>query len=259
MSKVLVVDDEKSIANSIKRLLYTHNMDVLTASNGQEALDCIEANPDISVVISDQRMPKMTGSELFARVSAAYPNIRRILITGYTDLESIRAAVNTGQIFRFLLKPWDDDELLSCVEDGMQAYDLITENQQLKDKLITANANLEENIERKTRVLNMNILSLQRYEKIVEQLPIGIVCISHDGMVVLANQQFCTDFDFSSAVEGRPYKRVIPEPMHHMIEHFEPGRTIEFITGEKEFKASATHLSLNNTDIGQLYTIQAVV
>lgn len=258
MSKVLVVDDEKSIANSIKRLLYTHNLDVITASNGEEALECINANPDISVIISDQRMPKMTGSELFARVSSDYPNIRRILITGYTDLESIRAAVNTGQIFRFLLKPWDDDELISCVEDGVHAFEMITENQQLKEKLISANANLEESIERKTRVLNMNILSLQRYEKIVEQLPIGIVCISHDGMVVLANLQFCKDFEFSSAVEGRSYRRVIPEQMHHMIEHFEPGRTFEFLIKNREFRASATHLSLNNTDIGQLYTIQAI-
>jgi len=257
MSRILIVDDDISVANSLSRLLDAYGFQTVIANNGEEALVILKSSTDISVVVSDQRMPKMTGSELFVIMSEDFPDIRRILITGYTDLESIRAAVNTGQIFRFLLKPWDDSELIGCIEDGIQSYEIIKENRKLKDQLIQANVSLEEKVERKTRVLNMNIMSLQRYEKIVEQLPVGIVCVSKEGMVVLANNQFCSDFNFTSAVEGRPYQRVLPNQMHPLVNSAIPDNTYLFSTQEGNYKSTVVNLILNNTEIGQLFTIQA--
>ncbi len=116
MSKVLVVDDEENVAKSVRRMLEANGFSVITAQDGKNALDIMRGDSDISVIVSDQRMPKMTGSELFSQLSTEHPDIKRILLTGYTDLDSIREAVNKGNIFRFLLKPWDDEELLRCVE-----------------------------------------------------------------------------------------------------------------------------------------------
>jgi len=258
MPTILVVDDEVNVAKSIRRLLASSDFEVITAENGEEALVRLAENPAIGVVVSDQRMPKMTGSDLFAQMTIDFPTIRRILLTGYSDLDSIRDAVNKGSIFRFLLKPWDDDELLGCVEDAAKMYNIERENERLKDDLENINKNLENTIKQKTRVLNMNIRSLERFEKIVEKLPIGIVCVSDDGMVVLANHQFCKDFDFRSAVEGMPFKRVLPPEAFHIIEEFKSGTGYDISIGDRTLSITSSELEIDNTVLGKLYSIQVI-
>lgn len=255
MSKVLVVDDEANVAKSVRRLLEAHGFDVLTAEDGQSALATMRKEKEISVVVSDQRMPKMTGSELFSQLALEHPDVKRILLTGYTDLESIREAVNKGNIFRFLLKPWDDDELLRCVEEGEHYHLVSQENKRLQAELALANQNLENKVAQKTRILNMNIRSLERYEKIVEQLPFGILCISEDGMIVLANQQFCKDFDFRSAIEGMPFKRVLPVDMHPIVDNFVPGQAYEVSHQEERLKIYSSSLSLENSIFAKVLTV----
>lgn len=256
MTSVLVVDDEANVASSISRLLQDHGYTVLTADDGESALSLLAEQDNISVIISDQRMPKMTGSELLATVASEYPEVKRILLTGYADFESVRDAVNHGRIFRFLMKPWDDEELVTCVEQGTHYYLVSKENKRLHEELELAKQNLEHRIEQRTRVLNMNIRSLERYERIVEKIPMGILCVSGDGMIVLSNQAFVNIFGFHSAIEGMPYEKVLPEPLHDLISAFENNRRACLTVEGKPLTARTQLLEAHQTSFGKLLTIQ---
>ena len=121
MSTILFVDDEDSILRSIKRLFALHDFDILTATSGKQALEIIKKKT-ISVLVSDQRMPNMLGSELVATVKEISPQTIRMILTGYADLDSILGAINKGEIFRFVLKPWNNEELIGHVTDALNAY-----------------------------------------------------------------------------------------------------------------------------------------
>ncbi|WP_196160367.1 response regulator [Reinekea sp. G2M2-21] len=258
MSKIMIVDDEANVAKSVKRLLEANDFDVVVAEDGKSALQMLRNETEVSVVVSDQRMPKMTGSELFSQLSVERPDIKRILLTGYTDLDSIRDAVNKGNIFRFLLKPWDDDELLACVEEGEHVFMVQQENKRLRKELELSNTNLEYAVEQKTRVLNMNIRSLERYEKIVENLPVGVICVSDDGMVVLANQHFCHEFGFENAVEGMSFKRVLPSDFHPLIENYKAGAVNKICHENRWLTVTSKSLELDKTIYGMLFSFQSL-
>jgi len=122
MNTILFVDDEDSILSSIKRLFALHDFDILTASSGKKALEIIKTKT-VSVLVSDQRMPNMLGTELVATVKEVSPQTIRMILTGYADLDSILGAVNKGEIFRFVLKPWNDEQLIDHVTDALNVYD----------------------------------------------------------------------------------------------------------------------------------------
>ncbi|AKQ64533.1 signal transduction protein [Myxococcus hansupus] len=113
--KVLIVDDEPPIARALQRLFRREGFEVQIAFNGNEALERLEGfHPDI--VLTDFRMPGMTGSELLQRVKRSHPLALRLIISGYADFKSVVASVNEGEICRFISKPWDDAELVSYLK-----------------------------------------------------------------------------------------------------------------------------------------------
>ncbi len=107
---LLLVDDEPDILNALKRLLRRSGYRILTATSGADALELLGLN-DVQVIVSDQRMPQMSGTEFLSRVKELYPNTVRMVLTGHSDLASVTGAINRGAIFRFLSKPWDDEQL----------------------------------------------------------------------------------------------------------------------------------------------------
>lgn len=119
MQKLLCVDDEQFILSALHRL-FKSQYDVRIASSGSEALRMLSAEP-VDVVISDQRMPGMTGVELFKQVRELAPNTMRILLTGYADLPATIEAVNSGEVFRYVTKPWSNDSLRMTVALAMRA------------------------------------------------------------------------------------------------------------------------------------------
>lgn len=124
--KILIVDDEEHNLNALTSVL-SFNYEVLRASNGIEACEVIEAQDpkeQVSMVISDQRMPQMTGVELFEHLSQVKPDIIRIILTGYTDVKAILSAINQGQIYHFMLKPFQRVEFLMVVKQGIATYEL---------------------------------------------------------------------------------------------------------------------------------------
>ncbi|MBP7204536.1 MAG: EAL domain-containing protein [Propionivibrio sp.] len=121
LSTILLVDDEASILSSLRRVLRGENYRILTANSGAEALKLLALHP-VGVVLSDQRMPGMSGSELLAQVRAMYPKTVRMVLSGYTGLDSLTEAINRGEISRFLTKPWQNEDIIEAVRDAFRRY-----------------------------------------------------------------------------------------------------------------------------------------
>jgi len=133
--RVLVVDDERQVLVALEDLL-SDEFTVMTADSAEGALRVVEQSPDIAVVITDQRMPKMKGDELLARLEGC-SNAMRMLLTGYADIAAVMRAVNEGRIFAYVSKPWEGSDLLQKVQRAAQhfrlAQDLASERRLLDD------------------------------------------------------------------------------------------------------------------------------
>ncbi|RUO77017.1 EAL domain-containing protein [Idiomarina seosinensis] len=116
--RILVVDDEDNVRKSLRRLLVRDGYQVLTANGAQEGFDILAQNR-INVVISDHRMPNMTGVDFMTHTRSMYPDTARIVLTAYQDEEALSKAVNEGEVFRFLTKPWDDEKLRQVVREAI--------------------------------------------------------------------------------------------------------------------------------------------
>jgi two-component system sensor histidine kinase/response regulator len=123
---ILCVDDELDNVDALERLFRKHYT-VLKATSGADGLKVLDENPGIALIISDQRMPMMTGVEFLEKTQKTHPECLRILLTGYTDIESVIQAVNQGQIYRYLTKPWDSYDLLQTVDQAIQKFEISKE------------------------------------------------------------------------------------------------------------------------------------
>ena len=129
--KILFVDDEENVLKTMRRIFRQENYTILTAPSGPEALDLLQKEP-VHVVVSDHRMPEMTGADLLRKIKDLYPQTIRIMLTGYADVNAIMGAVNEGAVYKFITKPWNDEDLRLTVSLALEQYDLIEENKALK-------------------------------------------------------------------------------------------------------------------------------
>ena len=139
---VLVVDDDEHVRRSLRRVLRRASCNLLEAPEAATALDMLASEP-VQVVVSDYRMPGMDGVEFLRQVKERYPAIQRVLLTGQADTAAIEEAVNRSEIFRFIWKPWDESHLLLTVQDAIDQYWMIEENQRLQSMLTARQAELE--------------------------------------------------------------------------------------------------------------------
>lgn len=156
---LLLVDDEVSILSSLTRLLRPKGYKVLTAEGGPAALAMLEAE-QADLVISDMRMPEMSGAQFLAEARQRWPDMIRIVLTGYADLSSTIEAINRGQIHSYLSKPWDNEEVLGVVAQALEKKVLERENRRLaavvqrqNEELKLLNVDLEHKVEERTREL----------------------------------------------------------------------------------------------------------
>lgn len=163
--RILVVDDEPSILSSLRRLLRSRGFEVLTAESATAGLEVLEREA-IDAVISDMRMPEMTGAEFLEQVFLRWPNVKRILLTGYSDVDSTIAAVNKGKIWRYIAKPWEDEDLILTVQQATAHRQLMSENARLlalirqqNEELRSLNANLEAKVDERTRALRQSFVN----------------------------------------------------------------------------------------------------
>ena len=137
---LLVVDDEINILHSLYDL-FRLDYKVYTARSGPEGLRILEEN-DVHVVMADQRMPEMTGVEFLAKVKELYPDIVRLVFTGYADVRAVVDAINQGNVFRYISKPWEPEELNSIVAQAMEQHQLLVDRRRLMQELKDANESL---------------------------------------------------------------------------------------------------------------------
>ena len=130
---ILVVDDEPEMLFSLRNLL-RREFEVYTAGSGAEGMRVLEEH-EVHLVMTDQRMPEMTGVELLNRVKSEHPGAMRLIFTGYADIKAVIDAINQGSVFRFVTKPWDPEELLAALREAGRRYDRIVQRNQLLNEM----------------------------------------------------------------------------------------------------------------------------
>lgn len=138
---VLYIDDEVNNLNSFKAA-FRRDFEIFTASSAKEGRKILDSQ-EIGVIITDQRMPGMTGIEFLESILPIYPDTIRILLTGFSDINAVMDAINRGQVYKYLVKPWQNDELKMYIENALEIYNLRKENKELARKLNAAYAELD--------------------------------------------------------------------------------------------------------------------
>lgn len=213
--QLLIVDDEEEILKSLRRQ-FRREYDVYTARSAEEAYRIMLEHP-IQVIISDQRMPEVNGSEFFSRMKDEFPDAIRLLLTGYADIQAVISAINDGQIFRYITKPWDPQELSTIVREAFQRFSLVMQSRRLYHELREANALLEERVKERTSRLEE---LAERLRTLVEQRDTFIGMAAHDLRTPIQVVQGFTDLLLhpkTDPAEYRSFILIIQETMHEML------------------------------------------
>lgn len=165
---ILLVDDEENILNALNRTLRKEGYRVLTAPGGEEGLSIVDKER-LSLVVSDHRMPGMEGVEFLTEVRKRSPETMRMMLTGYADMKSVVAAINAGQVYRFVTKPWNDEEIKLILRDAIRHYELVQENKELHVltqkqnlQLKDLNSNLEQKVLERTQEVEFLYKDLEK-------------------------------------------------------------------------------------------------
>ena len=215
---ILCVDDEANVLKSLKRLFRDEEYEILTAESGKEGIALLEQHEPVQVVISDYRMPEMDGVAFFKEVHERWPDTVRIVLSGYADTAVVVAAINEGQVYKFIPKPWNDDELKVAIAKALERYFLVKANNELNEELRQANdelsriaAQLEEKVTERTEELLFQNKVLRHSQVILNTLPVGVIGFDRDGVLVQRNrfaEEVLQDFHHSSL--GAAAAEVLP-------------------------------------------------
>lgn len=181
---ILCVDDEASILRSLQRLFRRKAYRILVAPSAAQALLLMQ-DESVDLVVSDMRMPDMDGAQLLQQVAQLHPNVYRIILSGYADFESTVAAINLGKIHRFINKPWNNDELITVVEEGLEQISLKQENARLKllveqqnSQLKQCNQELEEKVILRTKQIHKALKINERNNKASDKMLFNFIAIN---------------------------------------------------------------------------------
>lgn len=186
-ARLLIVDDEEAILETMA-FTFEDEYDVLTATNARQALEVLAERGPIAVVITDQRMPEMTGVEFLARVCERHPNTTRIILTGYADGEAMVRAINEGHVYAYVTKPWEPEELKQLVHRAVEVHRLRVQNETLVEDLRGANAFLA---------------------AAIDEIPIGALVVDAAGVVRAANRPGREYLGLDADPSGRPLEEVL--------------------------------------------------
>lgn len=217
---LLLVDDEPNILAALKRLMRRANYRILTAASGKEGLDLLAQN-EVDVIVSDQRMPGMTGVEFLRTVKNLYPETVRIVLSGFTELQSVTDAVNEGAIYKFLTKPWDDAKLREHVEEAFQHKEMANENLRLNlevrtanQELAKANRQLEDVLKQKQQQIKRDEVTLDIVHEVLQHVPLPVIGLDDDEIVVFTNVAAQTLFRDMGPILGNQADQIMPELLH---------------------------------------------
>ncbi len=218
---ILMVDDEQNVLKSLKRQFIDTDYSIFTAESGEQGLK-ICAKEKIALVISDYRMPRMNGVQFLAKVKEKYPDTIRIVLSGYADVSAIVEAINDGQVYKFLSKPWNDQELLTTIQRSLEHFDLQQENAVLLKELTTANSelkaltdNLERQVNERTRDLELKNRALDTAHRLLDVLPAGVLGIDDQGTIVYMNRALGKYVDTGQLAPGEALDQTLESgPLH---------------------------------------------
>jgi CheY-like chemotaxis protein len=193
--RILVVDDEEAILETMA-FTFEDDYEVLTSASPREALALLEREGPVAVVISDQRMPEMTGVEFLARVFALHPTTVRIILTGFADMDAIIRAINDGHVYAYITKPWEPDQLKQVVRRAVDHHALAVENERLVGDLRASNVFLE---------------------AVMDELDTGALAVDADGVVRAANRLAREYLGLPDDARGRPLDEVLSPAVRERV------------------------------------------
>lgn len=213
---LLLVDDEPNVLTSLKRLFRRDGHILYTASSGEEGLQILSTQK-INVIISDQRMPGMSGVEFLRAAKIQYPETIRIILSGYAELQYVTQAINEGAIYRFLTKPWDDEQLREQVLRAFEHSELQETNQQLDIKirasnrdLVATNRQLNDALAANRKQIDRDEVSLAIAREALQFVPIPIIGVDDEGLMIFVNTAAEVFFAQHGPLIGMGLTEVLP-------------------------------------------------
>ena len=214
---LLLVDDEENIVAALRRLLRAEGWLVLSATSAEQALQLM-ARHEVDVILSDQRMPGMTGVELLRRAKQVYPETIRLVLSGYTELQSITDAINEGAIYKFLAKPWDDEQLRAHLREAFALKEMADQNRRLDREVQAANRELAELNGRLQTLLSAQreqnereVGSREAAQELLDAVPVPVFGIDDENLLVFANAPAQALFGLDGNLLGGPAAEQLPQ------------------------------------------------
>lgn len=253
---LLLVDDEENILSSLRRLLRRDGYTILTATGGQAALELLAAHP-VDVIISDQRMPGMTGVEFLRKAKDMDPDSVRLMLSGYSDLQSVTDAINEGAIYKFLSKPWDDALLRANIEEAFRRKLLADENRRLahdlkeaNEALAHVNAQLQALLADQQRKLRMEEAALGIAQEALAVAPQPLIGIDPCGMIALANEAASRLFPERGPLIGQGADEALPAALAPLLDG--SAREADLVSTGQTFRVEAHPLGGPDGERGTL-------
>lgn len=224
--RILCVDDERNVLRALQRIFLDEDYEISTAESAEEGLTLLDEGDDFQLVISDYRMPGQNGVDFLREVCRRKPETVRIVLSGYADAGAIVAAINDGQIYKFIPKPWNDEELKNTLEAALQMYFLQKKNRQLMSELQSSNGklqemneNLEDLVAQRTESLQFKNQALGISQNILDTLPVGVIGFDVEGTIVKTNKAVSDLLGMPDQhLVGLPREDFLPECLNRLFE-----------------------------------------
>ena len=253
---LLLVDDEQNILAALKRLLRRDDYHILTATSGQQGLDVL-AGHAVDVIVSDQRMPGMLGADFLRKARLLRPQTMRIMLSGYTELQAVTDAVNEGAIFKFLTKPWDDQQLRGHIAEAFRLKGIDDDNARLNEQLreanlalAGANAAMQALLQQQQHQISRDEVSLGIAREVLQFLPLPVLGLDEDGMIAFVNAAATELFERGAALLGNDAALALPQL-------FEPcvGAQRQVVIAGKSYVVARHAMGVHSHSRGSLVTL----
>lgn len=224
--RILCVDDEKNVLKCLQRLFFDEDYEILPAETAAEGIEILKGMYPVQIVISDYRMPGMSGADFLRQVYEQWPDTIRIVLSGYADTAVVVEAINEGHIYKFIPKPWNDDELKMVINNALEIYYLHKKNKELAEELkeannqlLVVNQNLETLVEQRTAEIRFQNQALKVAQNVLDALPVAVVGMDKAGLIVQCNQMadkmLC---EIPGSLLGNNRKDTLPKEVNRIID-----------------------------------------
>lgn len=221
--QVLFVDDEEGVLIALRHMVADTDLVPLVASSGPEALELLERNGQVALVLSDYRMPGMTGVDLLREVHKLYPKTRRLILSGYAETYAVMEAINEGHVDRFLAKPWNDQKLVAALVEAVEQYQKELESERMLQALEERNQELErvnEELEERVRTSVVDVAASQLFaaQQFLERLPYALFGFDSNRRLLAINEQGRNFGKDTKPSVGDHVQDVLPAPLVSVVD-----------------------------------------